>query len=101
MEKQHVKIEISTSLSIPQDRKELDNTSRNIMTTNSKPSATIKSLDHLVLTVKSVEKTIEWYTKNLGMESQSFESVANPGVKRYSLVFGQQKINLHQLGKVR
>lgn len=71
-----------------------------IMATDSKPAATIQSLDHLVLTVKSIEKTIEWYTSNLGMETQSFESMANPGVKRCSLIFGHQKINLHQLGKV-
>jgi hypothetical protein len=66
----------------------------------STPAATIKSLDHLVLTVKSIPNSIDWYTNNLGMKSQSFTSVATPDVTRHSLVFGSQKINLHELGKV-
>jgi len=64
------------------------------------PASTIISLDHLVLTVKSVAKTTEWYEKNLGMRSESFVSAATPDITRYSLIFGEQKINLHQLGKV-
>src|ERR1700709_723105 len=63
-------------------------------------AATIKSLDHLVLTVKSISRTGEWYTQNLGMRAESFVSVATPDITRHSLIFGQQKINLHQLGKV-
>jgi catechol 2,3-dioxygenase-like lactoylglutathione lyase family enzyme len=63
-------------------------------------AATVKSLDHLVLTVKSVPKTTEWYEKNLGMRSESFVSAATPDITRYSLVFGELKINLHELGKV-
>jgi catechol 2,3-dioxygenase-like lactoylglutathione lyase family enzyme len=73
------------------------------MTTTRKmstPAATIKSLDHLVLTVASVPKTTEWYSKNLGMKSESFVSAATPDITRYSLIFGQQKINLHELGNV-
>jgi len=62
-------------------------------------AATIKSLDHIVLTVKSIPKTNEWYTQNLGMKSESFVSVATPDTTRYSLIFGQQKINLHEVGK--
>lgn len=62
-------------------------------------AATIKSLDHFVLTVKSIPKTNEWYTRNLGMKSESFVSVATPDITRYSLIFGQQKINLHEVGK--
>jgi len=62
--------------------------------------AAIKSLDHLVLTVKSIPKTTAWYTKHLGMRSESFVSTATPDITRYSLIFGQQKINLHELGKV-
>jgi catechol 2,3-dioxygenase-like lactoylglutathione lyase family enzyme len=68
--------------------------------TSSSPAATIKSLDHLVLTVNSISKTTEWYTKNLGMRSESFASTATPDTTRYSLIFGEQKINLHKLGKV-
>lgn len=63
-------------------------------------AATIKSLDHLVLTVKSISRTSEWYTQNLGMRAESFVAVATPDITRHSLIFGQQKINLHQLGKV-
>lgn len=63
-------------------------------------AATIKSLDHLVLTVKSIPKTTEWYSKHLGMKAESFVSASTPGITRHSLIFGQQKINLHELGKV-
>lgn len=63
-------------------------------------AATIKSLDHLVLTVKSISRSTEWYAQNLGMRAESFTSVATPDVIRHSLIFGQQKINLHELGKV-
>ncbi|MFI4919991.1 MAG: VOC family protein [Legionellales bacterium] len=49
----------------------------------------IDRLDHLVLTVQNIEKTIEFYINALGMESVSF------GVNRRALTFGRQKINLH------
>jgi len=66
---------------------------------SSKPAATIQSLDHLVLTVKSIPDTTKWYTTNLGMRSESFISDASPEVTRHSLIFGSQKINLHESGK--
>jgi catechol 2,3-dioxygenase-like lactoylglutathione lyase family enzyme len=50
----------------------------------------IDRLDHLVLTVKDIETTIEFYTTLLGMESVSF------GEGRRALRFGQQKLNLHR-----
>ena len=53
----------------------------------------ISSLDHLVLTVKSIDRTIEFYTTTLGMKKESF------GNGRVALKFGAQKINLHQLGQ--
>jgi catechol 2,3-dioxygenase-like lactoylglutathione lyase family enzyme len=62
-------------------------------------AATIKALDHLVLTVKSIPETTEWYTKHLGMRAESFVSAATLDTTRHSLIFGQQKINLHELGK--
>ncbi|KAE9365171.1 Glyoxalase/Bleomycin resistance protein/Dihydroxybiphenyl dioxygenase [Stipitochalara longipes BDJ] len=65
----------------------------------SQPAAKITSLDHLVLTVSSVQATQKWYEQNLGMKAESFVSAATPDIKRHSLIFGQQKINLHQLGK--
>ncbi|MGD9554843.1 MAG: VOC family protein [Arcobacteraceae bacterium] len=52
----------------------------------------IKSLDHLVLTVKDIDKTVEFYTMVLGMQKEIFNQ------NRVALKFGSQKINLHQLG---
>ncbi|XP_041930136.1 glyoxalase domain-containing protein 5 [Alosa sapidissima] len=53
----------------------------------------ISHVDHLVLTVRSVPKTIDFYTSVLGMEVVTFKG------DRKALGFGQQKINLHQSGK--
>lgn len=53
----------------------------------------IASLDHLVLTVKSIERTVRFYTDILGMEEETF------GAGRVALKFGCQKINLHQSGQ--
>ncbi len=52
----------------------------------------IKKLDHFVLTVKDIEKTIHFYTVILGMQKETF------GEGRIALRFGNQKINLHQAG---
>ena len=49
-------------------------------------------LDHLVLTVRDVEATTTFYRRVLGLDVVAF------GDGRKALVFGQQKINLHQLG---
>ena len=53
----------------------------------------ITQLDHLVLTVKDIEITIEFYSRVLGM------SVVEFGEGRRALTFGDQKINLHQSGR--
>ena len=53
----------------------------------------IDSIDHIVLTVKDVQGTCDFYVKALGME------VARFGSGRTALSFGSQKINLHQVGK--
>ena len=53
----------------------------------------IIALDHLVLTVKNIEASCEFYTKVLGMKTIVF------GENRKGLVFGSQKINLHQRGE--
>lgn len=53
----------------------------------------IKQLDHLVLTVKDIEKTCNFYYRVLGMQIETF------GENRKALRFGSQKINLHALGK--
>lgn len=53
---------------------------------------TIDHLDHLVLTVRDVAATIDFYTRVLGMEEVTF------GEGRKALRFGRQKINLHPAG---
>ncbi|NQY94970.1 MAG: VOC family protein [Campylobacteraceae bacterium] len=52
----------------------------------------INRLDHLVLTVKDINKTVDFYVNVLGMEKEIFKE------NRIALKFGNQKINLHQLG---
>jgi len=52
----------------------------------------IKSIDHIVMTVRDLERTIAFYTDVLGMNVVTF------GANRKALSFGQQKINLHQYG---
>jgi catechol 2,3-dioxygenase-like lactoylglutathione lyase family enzyme len=50
----------------------------------------IDSLDHLVLTVKDIEITCDFYARVLGMKVISFDGC------RKALLFGSQKLNLHQ-----
>ena len=50
----------------------------------------IDSLDHLVLTVRDIDATIAFYRDWLGMQVVTF------GNSRKALVFGKQKINLHE-----
>jgi catechol 2,3-dioxygenase-like lactoylglutathione lyase family enzyme len=53
----------------------------------------VHSLDHLVINVSDVARSVEWYRKVLGMEVNVFD----PGhgkPPRTSLMFGSQKINL-------
>jgi len=52
---------------------------------------TIRRLDHLVLTVASLEATSRFYADLLGMEVVRF------GEGRTALRFGEQKINLHHV----
>ena len=52
----------------------------------------IDRLDHLVLTVASVEASCAFYERTLGM------TVVRFGQGRTALAFGAQKINLHQAG---
>ena len=57
----------------------------------------IRSLDHLVLTVASIDATSAFYARVLGMTPQRFTS---GGVERHALAFGEQKFNLHQVDRV-
>ncbi len=52
----------------------------------------ITQLDHLVLTVKSIEVTCAFYSDILGMEIVTF------GDNRKALIFYNQKFNLHEVG---
>lgn len=56
----------------------------------------LRSLDHLVLTVRSIDETVAFYQGVLGMTAKQF--TAADGSVRWALSFGQQKINLHQAG---
>jgi catechol 2,3-dioxygenase-like lactoylglutathione lyase family enzyme len=51
----------------------------------------IRSLDHLVLTVADLEATVAFYER-IGMRSEVFDG------GRVALRFGSQKINLHMAG---
>jgi len=53
----------------------------------------IQRVDHLVLTVESIEDTCEFYARVLGMNIVDF------GAGRKALSFGEQKINLHEAGQ--
>lgn len=56
----------------------------------------LTGLDHLVLTVRDIGKTVAFYRDVLGMEVQEFQPA--DGSTRTALMFGQQKINLHVAG---
>ena len=53
----------------------------------------IKSIGHIVLTVRDIQATVDFYQATLGMAVEKF------GGDRIALKFGSQKINLHQHGK--
>jgi Glyoxalase/Bleomycin resistance protein/Dioxygenase superfamily len=52
----------------------------------------VKSIDHVVLTVKSVEDTVSFYTKYLGMKHEEFQSPRDPKVVRQ--VLSPQFVNM-------
>jgi len=53
----------------------------------------INRIDHLVITVADIERTVDFYQRVLGMQRIEF------GAGRVALRCGVQKINLHQLGR--
>jgi catechol 2,3-dioxygenase-like lactoylglutathione lyase family enzyme len=53
----------------------------------------IVCIDHIVLTVKSIERSVEFYCSILGMTEVTF------GKGRKAILCGSQKINLHEAGK--
>lgn len=58
----------------------------------------IDHLDHLVLTTAKEAQCIDFYTRVLGMQLESFVG-GTPPVERKAFKFGMQKINLHIKGK--
>jgi catechol 2,3-dioxygenase-like lactoylglutathione lyase family enzyme len=52
----------------------------------------IDGVDHIVLTVASIERAVAFYTDVLGMHAEQF------GDGRWALHFGTQKFNLHEAG---
>ncbi len=57
----------------------------------------IDHLDHLVLTSSRPAACIDFYTRVLGMQLESFVG-GTPPVERRAFKFGNQKINLHVQG---
>lgn len=53
----------------------------------------IDRIDHLVLTVRDIDATCEFYSRVLGMTPVTFAG------GRRALEFGSQKFNLHQSGR--
>ena len=53
----------------------------------------ITNIDHIVLTVKDINVTVEFYESVLGMVAEIFSE------DRVALRFGNQKINLHKQGQ--
>ena len=53
----------------------------------------IDRIDHIVITAFDLERTIDFYSRVLGMEPITFAG------GRRGLAFGRQKINLHQAGR--
>ncbi len=53
----------------------------------------IDHLDHLVLTTADKHACLDFYTRVLGMQLETF------GAGRMALKFGQQKINIHERGR--
>jgi catechol 2,3-dioxygenase-like lactoylglutathione lyase family enzyme len=56
-------------------------------------SLKVSALDHIVINVADVARTVDWYRKVLGMEVRVFDPGHGKAV-RTSLVFGNQKINV-------
>jgi catechol 2,3-dioxygenase-like lactoylglutathione lyase family enzyme len=53
----------------------------------------VDRIDHLVLTVFDIDRTLDFYRRVLGMEPITFAG------GRRGLAFGRQKLNLHQAGR--
>ncbi len=56
----------------------------------------LEKIDHVVITVKDIKKTIDFYTNILGMKLEKFSSSLDENQFRYAVSFGSQKINIHE-----
>ena len=56
----------------------------------------LEKIDHVVITVKDLDETIDFYTNILGMDLEKFSSSLDNNQIRYSVSFGSQKINIHE-----
>ena len=56
----------------------------------------LEKIDHVVITVKDLDETIDFYTNILGMDLEKFSSSLNKDQIRYAVSFGSQKINIHE-----
>ena len=56
----------------------------------------ILSIDHIVLTINDMDKTISFYCDVLGMTLKEFHPTGGRETRK-SLFFGNQKINLHHV----
>ena len=56
----------------------------------------LEKIDHVVITVKNLKKTIDFYTNILGMKLEEFSSSLDNNQIRYAVSFGSQKINIHE-----
>lgn len=52
----------------------------------------VSAIDHIVLTVKDINASVQFYESVMGMTKESFSG------GRLALKFGRQKINLHEYG---
>jgi catechol 2,3-dioxygenase-like lactoylglutathione lyase family enzyme len=52
----------------------------------------VRSIDHFVLVVKDAARTCSFYSRALGMKAEQMPN------GRWALLFGEQKINLQQMG---
>ena len=56
----------------------------------------LEKIDHVVITVKDLDKSLYFYTNILRMRLEKFSSSLNNNQIRYAVSFGSQKINIHE-----
>jgi catechol 2,3-dioxygenase-like lactoylglutathione lyase family enzyme len=61
------------------------------------PAPALSGIDHLVLTVASIDAACAFYARVLGVDVEVFHGA--DGVRRHALRIGDQKINLHEAGR--